>query len=231
MFPDLWHYALMFNDGGGDGGSGGSGGDGGKAGEGGDGKPGAGTPPLPGKSPAGGGENLGFPAETPVKEMTAEQQAAYWKHHSRKWQGRAEGRDDYDDVKAERDRLKAATLSDQEKAVEEAKKTAREEAVRDLGPGAVKTMLDLVLTSQGLEQEDIDSKLEFVDLTKFLTTKGEVDTDKVKNYVAGVAPGRSNQQWPDTGAGRRGDPGGKKGGGSVQSGRDAFTQRHSKKTN
>lgn len=31
----------------------------------------------------------GFPDNTPLAEMTPEQQAAYWKHHARKWESRA----------------------------------------------------------------------------------------------------------------------------------------------
>jgi len=213
MFRNLWQAALMFNDDGGDGGGGGTGGNGGN------------EPPAAGQNPPA----PAFPPNTPVKDMTAEEQVAYWKHHARKWQGRAEGRDDYDDVKAELERLKRERLSDQEKAVEDAKKTARDEAVRDLGPAAIRTTLDIVLAAKGLKDDEIESQLEFVDLSKFLTDSGEVNTDKVKNYVAGVAPARGHQGWPDTGAGRRGDPDGKGGGGTVQSGRDAYVSRHNPK--
>lgn len=227
MFRNLWQHAVLHNEDGGDG-TGGSGDSGGASGAGGTATK---VPPAPDRSPATGGDDLGFPANTPVKEMTEAQQAAYWKHHARKWENRATGREDYDDVKAELDRLKRERMSDQDKAVEDAKRTAREEALREFGPKAVETMLTGILTARGIKDDEVKAQLEFVNLSKFLTPKGEVDTEKVNNYVQGVAPGRSSQQWPDMGGGRRGDPGNRKAGGSVQAGRDAFDQRHKKQSN
>lgn len=40
---------------------------------------------------SGSGTDAGYPANTPVAEMTTEQQLAYWKHHSRKHEGRLQG--------------------------------------------------------------------------------------------------------------------------------------------
>ncbi|AMS02575.1 head scaffolding protein [Gordonia phage Yvonnetastic] len=35
------------------------------------------------------GEKLGFPADTPSADMSLDEQVAYWKHNSRKWEARA----------------------------------------------------------------------------------------------------------------------------------------------
>lgn len=74
----------------------------------------------------------GFPDATPVAEMTAAHQAAYWKHHARKHEARANSVPD----PAELERLraadeelksrKAAELSDVERV--QAEKTAADEA-------------------------------------------------------------------------------------------------------
>lgn len=62
----------------GQGGTGGAGGDGGQGGEGGtDGQ-------QQGGGDSGGDGDRGFPANTPIKDMTADQQAAYWKFHDRR---------------------------------------------------------------------------------------------------------------------------------------------------
>lgn len=44
-----------------------------------------------GGNAGGSGTDPGYPANTPVAEMTTEQQLAYWKFHSRKHEGRLQG--------------------------------------------------------------------------------------------------------------------------------------------
>ena len=226
MFQTLMTLALMCVEAGGDGGSG-------------DGQTGsseAQKPAPPKQQPSGdaggdGGqqqEDRGYPADTPVAEMTEAQQAAYWKYHSRHWQARAEGRKDYDQIKNERDQLKAQTQTAEEKALEEAREAGRAEARKEYAPRLARGTLETALASRGVERDQISERLEFVDLTKFVTDEGEVDADKVEAFVQGVAPS-TGQTWPDMGAGRRGDPGGRKAGGSVQAGRDAYHNRHKKK--
>src|SRR5215218_296038 len=63
------------------------------------------TDPAPPPAPAPPDPAGGFPADTPVTEMTTEQQAAYWKHQSRKHEERARSREDYDDLKAKAAKL------------------------------------------------------------------------------------------------------------------------------
>lgn len=226
MFQTLMTLALMCVEAGGDGGSG-------------DGQTGsseAQKPAPPKQQPGGdagegGGqqqEDRGYPADTPVAEMTEAQQAAYWKYHSRHWQARAEGRKDYDQIKNERDQLKAQTQTAEEKAIEDARAEGRAEALKEYAPRVARGTLISALATRGMKREEIDAQLEFVDLSKFVTADGETDADKVEAYVQGVAPS-TGQTWPDMGAGRRGDPGGRKAGGSVQAGRDAYHNRHKKK--
>lgn len=40
--------------------------------------------PPEGGEQSGGSGDFGFPANTPIKDMTVDQQAAYWKHHDRR---------------------------------------------------------------------------------------------------------------------------------------------------
>ncbi len=156
----------------------------------------------------GGNENVedkGFPAETPLSEMTLEQRESYWKTQARKHETASKNRADRDAIKAELDALKASTQTDAEKAVEaaktEASTSAKVEARNQYVPQLVTAKLEAALAGK-MPAEKIAAQVEFLDHTKFLTEAGEVDTDKVKQYAAGLAP--AGGKWPDTGQGNRG---------------------------
>src|SRR5690625_1163632 len=169
----------------------------------------------------------GYPDETPIKDMTADQQAAYWKYHAQKHERRSKEREDYDAIKAERDRLKQSTMTDAEKQIEEAREEGKALAAQEYSDRMVDAMLRGTLKGHGLKADDIDSRLSFIDRKAFLTDNGEVDSDKVNAYLEANAPGeKKKESWPDTGGGNRG--GGKGLGGSVQAGKDLYAQRRGK---
>lgn len=209
---------------GGEGGTGGTG-TGGTGGTGtGDGGTGTGT--GEGGSGSGTGEpqlnEHGYPDKTPVKDMPVDQQAAYWKHHARKHEERANAAADYDAVKAENARLKAATQTDAEKAIDAAKEEGRAEVRAETLPNLVKAEFRAVAANK-IPQDRLADIVAPLDLTKFLSADGsEVDTDKVQKYVDGLAPGGA---WPDMGQGRRSDKKVK----GVGAGAALYTDRHTKK--
>lgn len=154
----------------------------------------------------------GFPEKTPVADMTPEQQVAYWKHQARKHEDRNRGTADYDAIKAERDRLKAETQTDAEKAIEEARREAteagRKAAVAESLPRIVQAEFRAAAAGR-IPADRLATVLEPLDLTKFLTADGsEVDTDKVTQFVDGIAPAGSTT-WPDMGQGQHGSGSGK----------------------
>lgn len=159
---------------------------------------------------AGGGEprltEHGYPENTKVADMSEAHQLAYWKHQSRKHEDRVKGMADYDEIKAERDSLKAAGLTDAQKAVEDAKKAAADEATAaeraKLAPRLVEAEFKATVAGR-IPADRLKAILEPLDHTKFLTSSGEVDTDKVQQYVDGLAP--DGKKWPDMGQGNRGD--------------------------
>lgn len=171
----------------------------------------------------------GYPDQTPVKDMPAEQRAAYWKHQARKHEGRVKEMSDYDAVKAELDQLKQATQTDAEKAIEAARKeaadAARAEARRDTLPALVKAEFKASAAGK-IPGDRLATILEPLDLTKFLTADGgEVDTDKVQHYVDGLGLG-DGTKWPDTGQGRREQHETT----GVAAGREAFASRRPQKS-
>lgn len=171
-------------------------------------------------------DDLGFPAETPVAEMTAEQQVAYWKHQARKHEKRAKDRSDYDEVKAELDQLKQEQMTEAEKAVQEARKEGEEAAAEKWSTKMARAALSGALAGRGFQPDEIEDKLSYVDFTKFVDDNGEVDSDTVQRYLNDIAPQQDdNGSWPDIGQGSRGDTRNKRTGGSVDAGRQLRRER------
>lgn len=178
----------------------------------------------------------GFPANTPVAQMSIEQQAAYHRHQARRHEERnrdwlaAAGGKTPAELKAEREELeelRRKTRSDGENAVADAEKKGREEAAREAGPKAARVAFEFALSH--LEDKDRAELIETLDLTKVLTDSGDVDTAKVRSLAAKIAPTDKDQgnRRRDFGAGQR-DGGGKSTG--VASGRDLFAERRKTKS-
>lgn len=159
--------------------------------------------PAPAAVAAPDTPDRGFPANTPVADMTAEQQVAYYKHQSRRHEERAKGRDDYDQVKAELATLKASSMSEQEKAVAEAKAAGRSEALTEANHGAAQAILRATLAARGKSAEDIQDIVGAVNPAAFMGKDGVLDTDKVATYAGKIAGPVGAGVGPDMGQGRR----------------------------
>lgn len=165
----------------------------------------------------------GFPDKTPIKDMSVEQQAAYWKHQARKHEDTAKARADYESVKAERDQLKQAGMTDAEKAIESARAEGLQAGRAESVKSVTKAKVEAALSRRGLDEKRVAAIVGPLDHTYFLTDSGEVDAAKVSDYASGFGGG---QQWPDMGQGRRGDHAADK---SVDAGRELYRDRHQKK--
>ena len=211
------------DDDGGDGGDGDNGDgtdngdDSGSGGDGGDGDQGKDT-----GDKGGDGDGDAFPANTPVKDMTAEQQAAYWKHHARKHETAAKSA-------AEKiAEFERASLSDSEKAIAEAKDAGKAEAMAELNTKVLEAHVDAFIAANKLKREDVPA-IDALDLTKFLTDENDVDTDRLATVLATLAPTTGpGGSGPDMGQGGRGSGAGGSSSG-VAAGRDLFASRHGKK--
>lgn len=135
----------------------------------------------------------GFPAETPIEQMTAEQQAAYWKFQARKHENEAKSRADYDDLKAKADelaQLKAANQTEQERALDEAREEARRQGENI---GAERYLKDAVTSRfqflTGKSDEDVAKAFAHVDAHSFVNDEGDLDIDALKEFAGtfGVA--------------------------------------------
>lgn len=90
-------------------------------------------------------------------------------------------------LQARLDELERAQMSEQELAVAEAIEKAKTETRAEYSGVLVAAEVKVAATGL-LDPEQIDSLLDSVDLTKFLTDDGQVDTDRIKSFVEGIAP-------------------------------------------
>jgi hypothetical protein len=219
--------------GGGDGGSG-AGDQSGASGDAGGDKGGDGGKPADKGGKAGDEGDKGFPANTPVTDMKPEEQAAYHRFHGRKHEQRAAeyrqavGGKSAAEVKAELDelaRLRQKDMTPDQRAIEDAKASTRQEVMAEAGAKAAKTALQLAL--RHLPVADRDASIEILNMSSFLTESGEVDTDKVIAAAERIAPARGTGRNYDIGGGSRGGSGGKSG---VQAGAAMFHETHPRKT-
>ncbi len=179
----------------------------------GDGSGGAGTGAGAGTAGAGAGTGAGAGAGTgsggdaggapTVDQLQADLDK--WKGHSRSWEDRAKA-----NAKAaeELEALKKSAMTDQEKAVNEAKEAGRAEATQGMAASLALAKIEAALAGR-MDKAQIDALVGAVDGSKFLTDKHEVDADKVKAYADGVAPAGTNgngaggNRKVDLGQGRR----------------------------
>jgi hypothetical protein len=181
-------------------------------------------------------EDRGYPLATPVSDMSAAQQAAYWKAQSRKHEERAKERGDYDDVKTKADQYDAllkSTQTDQERAVETAKKEAEEQARADERAKNLPRLVDAeirIAAAGRIDAERLKAAIEPLDRSKFLTDKGEIDEEKVTSFVATLAPssdeGKGGKTFPNLGQGRRTEAAKA----SVSRGAELYREQHPKKS-
>lgn len=137
----------------------------------------------------------GFPDGTPVADMKPEEQVAYWKHQARKHEDRSKAFDGLTPEavadlrsKAERhDALERELMSDKDKAVLEAQESAKAETLKAVTPKLVAAEFKAAAAGR-IEADRLKEIIEPLDLSKFLTSKGEVDEAKVASYVNGIAP-------------------------------------------
>ena len=146
-----------------------------------------------------------FPADTPLSEMTIEQQREYWKHQAKKHESNAKKHEstvkkqsDYDELKtkaAEADRLRQERETENEKAVREAAEKARVEARAEMLPQLVSARFAAAAAGR-IEADRLVTLTEDIDMTRYLRDDGTVDVDKVAAKVEAWAPKPSEPRTP-----------------------------------
>ena len=110
-----------------------------------------------------------------------------WKSFSRTNEKAAKAeRDRADKLQKELDEAKRSQMSDQEKAVEEAKAAGRAEALTEAGEKVARAEFKAAAAGR-LKPEALDTLLDNVNLSSFLDANGEVDTTRVASFIDSVA--------------------------------------------
>lgn len=145
------------------------------------------TPPAPTPPPADP-----KPPADPAPETD-------WKAEARKWEKRAK---DNSKAAEELEKVKADAMSDSEKAVAAAKAEGRAEALKESNTIIATAKFEAAVAKAGITLGDAAS---LIDTSKFLTDKGEVDEDAIKDAVT-----KLSKLAPKPGSGRSGGdmPGG-----------------------
>lgn len=153
----------------------------------------------------GGDDTPKFPANTPVTEMTPEQQAAYWRDKARKHEDRVKKYGDLtpeqvQQIQKERDELRQKGQTAEEKAIEEAKEAGRAEVRQELGRERLGSALNKALTGRVADP----AALLDLDRSKLVKGDGTVDTDALNAWVeSNSQPVQGGRPKPDLGAGHR----------------------------
>ena len=143
------------------------------------------------------------PADKPDTGPPAEPD---WKAEAEKFKALARKQEERAKANAkavsELDQLKAATMTDLEKAIKEAKTATKAEVLAEVGTARA---ADAIRFSVGdrLPETELESLLEDLNLARFLTDEGAVNKEKVTEYIGRIAPVKSNGV-PDLGQGPRG---------------------------
>lgn len=141
-------------------------------------------PPVPTVVPP---VDLGFPADTPIANMTDKEQAAYFKHYSRKHESEKDALKlqlaDYPAIKAKADAadvLAAANATDAEKALAAATEAGRAESRNTYLADAVSGELRAQTGKTAVELADA---LALIDVTKLTTAEGALDLVKITAFA------------------------------------------------
>lgn len=154
--------------------------------------PATGTQPAPVQNATGpNGEDLGYPLNTPVAEMSLEQREAYWRTTSRRHEDRWKSMSDYEELKRAKesyDALVRASQTDQERAVSDAEQRGRVAGLLAAGEQVVDAHVRAAAVNR-LPEQSVNALLEGLDKRRFIDQQtGSVDAGRVHQYVNALVP-------------------------------------------
>lgn len=126
--------------------------------------------------------------------------AEKWKAMARKHEREAKS------ARAELDKIREATQSEQEKAINAAKAEGLKEGARSMASRIVDAEIRAAAAGR-LDKDQLATLLEGLDRGRFVDDDGEVDTERVAKFVNGIAPkaGSQPRERIDLGQGSRDD--------------------------
>lgn len=163
-------------------------------------------PGEPGQQRSGqqpGSSDKGFPENTPLAQMTTEQQLAYFKHQNRQADNKLSAFNGFtpQDVGAMWQRLEALEgekLSGDQRALREAATKAANDAktaaAAELLPRVQAAELKATAASVIHDQDQLNSFLAIADPSKFIGESGAIDEERVIGHLTALYGGQQNGQ-------------------------------------
>ena len=147
------------------------------------------------------------PAETPAQEPPAEEakpttteqpkvDETDWKAEARKWEARAK---ENSGAAKEAEKARLAAMSESERAIEEAKQAARQEASLNFGKRLATSEIRAAAADSGA---DLTGVFDYLDLGRFVGEDGEPDDKAIKAFVDGL-PKKGPAPTPDLDLGQK----------------------------
>lgn len=137
------------------------------------------------------GEVYHYPENTPVGQMTPPQVAEYWRRQARKHEARVKSMGDYDTLKAtaeEHAKLVAASQTQHEREIAEARRQGQAEALTQASTQLVEQWVRAVAHQRGVAEESVNAFMPMIKPEAFLNAQGGVDAVKVHAFVNAAAP-------------------------------------------
>lgn len=138
-------------------------------------------------------ENNPAPAqEAPKNDPAPNTDTVDWQAEAEKWKGFARKHEDnWKSVSKERDELKASTMTDAEKAIEQAKAEARTQTFAEVNKRIGAAELKAAAATAGASLPE--SVLSLMDTSPIVNADGSTNTDLINQILSGLTP---NQQPP-----------------------------------
>ncbi|ALJ22049.1 hypothetical protein [Microbacterium sp. No. 7] len=162
----------------------------------------------------------GFPRGTKKDDMEPAEREAYWRYEAKKQQHRADtvarengewaklgSRDDVAATLAQQEQARRSNLDDAQKAIEDARTEGKqagqaEARTKYLTPAIEGQIVGLTRASGETPNDAVErvrGALKFVDVTKFLDDKGDLDAEAIQTFAQSIAPvgGNDSDQGGD----------------------------------
>lgn len=144
----------------------------------------------------GTGEETGDGAQQQSDESTQENPADYWKRLKRETDNRNKR------LTRELEQLRRESMSEQERAIAEARDSARSEVMQEVSGRLVDAEIRSAAANRPI---NVDVLVDSIDRSKFLDDEGNVDRDAVSSFLDQLAPAQAEQRHAsDLGQGTRG---------------------------
>ena len=140
--------------------------------------------PPPGYVPP---TDRGFPEGVPVEQMSVDQRANFYRYHMRRNQDELRRTADYDQVVAERDRLRAANQTELQRAQAEAEARGRQIGAQESGGQVVEAWFRAAAAGR-MSEDAVNAQLQVIDRARFMTN-GQVNQQAIYDHVNVIVGG------------------------------------------